>query len=263
MGYLALKRQLSRLQSKLSSQEGASITYALLLFLVCATVSSIILAAGTAASGRISKSVDSDRRYYAVTSAARLLKDVIEKYDIRIDRITSDSSDAEKKDIYYYSPRKQNSWQPYINADVLILTMDAAEYYTGIKEKNDESQPFKISVDDDTPVVTVQEKVDTKSGSITFYLKSDEGLAQNGADSTGSGTSGTGVGSGPAFTLTMDFVPTIKKSTRKKENKDNSGDAETITTEITTISWTLKSNIVEGYHDTTKEDSNDQGSGNT
>ena len=66
---------MNRLRQKLTSQTGASITYALLLFLVCAVVSSIVLAAATAASGRMSKAAESDKRYYAVTSAAELLKD--------------------------------------------------------------------------------------------------------------------------------------------------------------------------------------------
>ncbi len=64
---------MDQLKQKLTSQSGASITYALLLFLVCAVVSSIVLAAGTAASGRISGSVGNDQRYYSVTSAADML----------------------------------------------------------------------------------------------------------------------------------------------------------------------------------------------
>lgn len=65
---------MNSLRKKLTSQSGASITYALLLFLVCAVVSSVVLAAGTAASGRMSQSVESDQRYYSVTSAAEYLK---------------------------------------------------------------------------------------------------------------------------------------------------------------------------------------------
>ena len=65
--------RLNKIRQKITSQSGASITYALLLFLVCAVVSSVVLAAGTAASGRISQSVSTDQRYYSVTSAARVL----------------------------------------------------------------------------------------------------------------------------------------------------------------------------------------------
>ena len=63
------------IRAKLRDNTGASITYALLLFLVCAVVGSVVLAAGTAAAGRMSQAVDGDRRYYAVTSAVRALKE--------------------------------------------------------------------------------------------------------------------------------------------------------------------------------------------
>ncbi len=65
------------LKRKLNNQKGASITWALLIFLVCAVVGSAVLVAGTAAAGRMSKLADSEQRYYAVTSAAGLLRDVL------------------------------------------------------------------------------------------------------------------------------------------------------------------------------------------
>ena len=64
-----------KFKQKLISSKGASITFALLLFLVCAVVGSVVLAAGTAASGRFSKLAESDARYYSVTSAVDLLRD--------------------------------------------------------------------------------------------------------------------------------------------------------------------------------------------
>ncbi len=63
---------------KLRSRRGASISFALLLFLVCAVVGSVVLVAGTAAAGRISQAAEADQRYYSVTSAAELLKGQIE-----------------------------------------------------------------------------------------------------------------------------------------------------------------------------------------
>ena len=74
---------LHKLKQKLKSQTGASITFALLLFLVCAVVGSTVLVAGTAAAGRMSKVAEMDQRYYAVNSAARLLVDLMERDEIR------------------------------------------------------------------------------------------------------------------------------------------------------------------------------------
>lgn len=69
---------LNKLQTKLRSQRGASILFALLLFLVCAAVGSVALAAGTAAAGRTIQLAKMDQRYYCVTSATELMRDSIE-----------------------------------------------------------------------------------------------------------------------------------------------------------------------------------------
>ena len=71
----------NRLANKLNSRRGASITFALMLFLVCAVVSSVVIVAGTAAAGRMSRLAESDQRYYAVTSAAKMLCDMCDSID--------------------------------------------------------------------------------------------------------------------------------------------------------------------------------------
>lgn len=81
---------MERLRAKLKSESGASITYALLLFLVCAVLSSIILVASTAASGRISNLTKTDQRYYSVTSAAELVKNEIAGKNVRITKYSDD-----------------------------------------------------------------------------------------------------------------------------------------------------------------------------
>lgn len=70
--------EMNGIRRKLRSEKGASITFALLLFLVCAVLSGVIIVAATAASGRLDQIADSDQRYYAVTSAAELLKDALD-----------------------------------------------------------------------------------------------------------------------------------------------------------------------------------------
>ena len=65
------------IKKKLNSQRGASLTFALLLFLVCAVVGSVVLVAGTAASGRLAGLADYEQRFYAVNSAAELLAEEI------------------------------------------------------------------------------------------------------------------------------------------------------------------------------------------
>ena len=81
---------------KLGSQAGASITFALLLFLVCAVISSVVIVAATAAGGRLSKLAEMDQRYYAVTSAAELLKHEIDGKTV----IVTPGKDAEGNTAY-------------------------------------------------------------------------------------------------------------------------------------------------------------------
>ncbi len=70
---------LKKISNKIRSQRGASIIFALLLFLVCAALGSAVLIAGTAAAGRAADTAKMDQHYYAVTSAAGLLKDSLSK----------------------------------------------------------------------------------------------------------------------------------------------------------------------------------------
>lgn len=67
----------NRIAQKLRSETGASITYALLLFLVCAALSAVILVAATTASGRMSNISETDQRYYSVTSACEFLAETL------------------------------------------------------------------------------------------------------------------------------------------------------------------------------------------
>ena len=82
-----MKRNVLR---KLKSNEGASLTFAILLFLVCAVIGSIVLTAGTIASGRLAEKADMDQRYYHVVSTADFLKETLDKKEVVIIRENRD-----------------------------------------------------------------------------------------------------------------------------------------------------------------------------
>lgn len=65
----------NRIIKKLRSDKGASITFGLLLFLICAIISSVVLVAGTGAAGRMSGMSKTEQRYYSVSSTAKLITD--------------------------------------------------------------------------------------------------------------------------------------------------------------------------------------------
>lgn len=69
---------MNRLRQKLNSRSGASIVIALIFFLVCLTVGAVVLTAATANAGRVTRIQKEQQAYFAVRSAAELLRDEIE-----------------------------------------------------------------------------------------------------------------------------------------------------------------------------------------
>lgn len=80
------------IKNKITRRDGASITFALLLFLVCSVICSVVLTAATAASGRFSRLAKNDQRYYAVTSAAGLLEQMLLEEPASIVQVTTSST---------------------------------------------------------------------------------------------------------------------------------------------------------------------------
>lgn len=74
------------IKTKLKSDRGASLMLALLLFLACAVVGSIVLGAASASSGRMADIKEYDQRYYAVKSAAQLLVDELDGQQFELER---------------------------------------------------------------------------------------------------------------------------------------------------------------------------------
>ena len=82
------------IKNKIRSRRGASISYALMLFLVAAVVGSVVLTAGTAASGRMSQIAEMDQRYYSVNSAARLLIDTLQDDTVKVEKTTAPDAEG-------------------------------------------------------------------------------------------------------------------------------------------------------------------------
>lgn len=141
------------MKRKLRSQSGASLILALLLFLVCAVVGSIVLTAGTAASGRLSEMAGMDQRYYAVTSAANMLgkelngtqvtivreKKVTDTYEANEDSFVRTGSDTE---YVFYNPDKSEETS-YFNLS--FLTQQTVYYLFGSASPELSSQDQKIT----------------------------------------------------------------------------------------------------------------------
>ena len=76
-----------KIHNVLRSQTGASISFALLLFLICTVVGALVVTAGTTSSGRLANLTKMDQRYFSVTSAANLLADELNNQSVTITRV--------------------------------------------------------------------------------------------------------------------------------------------------------------------------------
>lgn len=75
---------MNKVQRKLCDRSGATLTVALLFFIMCAAAGSVILAAATTSTGRLAELQASDQNYYAVVSAAKLIRDEIDGQTISV-----------------------------------------------------------------------------------------------------------------------------------------------------------------------------------
>lgn len=133
---------MSAIKKKLRSQRGASITFALLLFLVCAIISSVIIVASTASAGRMSQLATMDQRYYAVNSTAELLchaftvDDEGKPFEVTVNYTKTDAGITATAD-----PSKMNDPDP--------IVIDASEAIVRAIESNPsaaETKTFEMSL---------------------------------------------------------------------------------------------------------------------
>lgn len=75
---------MNAVQRKLHDRSGATLTVALLFFIMCSAAGSVILAAATTSTGRLTELQASDQNYYAVVSAAKLIRDEIDGQTIGV-----------------------------------------------------------------------------------------------------------------------------------------------------------------------------------
>ena len=211
---------LQMLKQKLKSQTGASITFALLLFLVCAVVGSVVLTAGTAAAGRLSELAESDQRYYSVTSAAQLLRTMVEGETVTIvktEKSTDASADSLSADttgdtpylIYTINGETIDS-----SVEMDSLPKDAAYSYVLNNNGTAKTRTITLNVADYESLSTTIEETLAEDGTLTFRILSQK-------DRNGS-----------QYALSAVYTADIKKNTGS-----NAYTGEV--TEITKIGWRL------------------------
>ena len=216
---------MQKLKQKLKSQTGASITFALLLFLVCAVVGSVVLTAGTAAAGRMSELAKMDQRYYSVTSAAQLLRDTMDGKQVSVTQsfVTINGG----------TPTQQG--EKVLEGSDSPILKDAAEKLaeTSVSESGLTSKWTLNTAENAELNVKIEETL-LPDGTMTM-------LISNAADNSSGGTSG------PSYIYTLQMVFSADKTesvdSRTKEQYSSDGlKTKTVTeTKTTSITWRLNS----------------------
>lgn len=181
---------------KLRSQSGASISFALLLFLVCAVVCSIVLTSATASSGRMSRIAEVDQRYYSVTSACELLKDAIDGTTATIVEVkkykeseSEDTTSAEKNVYLFEKPAEeeiaesdytesniiQDSKGNSLNSSLIGSTIQKKaiyEYYTKTDSALSKKRSLTLKADTGYPMLetVIDEELDLTSGDLNYLV---------------------------------------------------------------------------------------------
>ena len=258
---------MNRIKHKLCSRSGASISFALLLFLVCAVLCSVILAAATAAAGRMAKIAETDQRYYAVTSAAELMKDIINNKTVTVVKVTTSTktttytngvagtpfqNEGSSSSVYLVPDKTGNEVTSadcvdgnIINDSTVFSTIpaDAAyKYYSDITptstnprftlESSDELKSALGVGNSDPLAVSIKEELD-ENGNITLTLYNTSGspftqkMVFTATVSTGSSTTTSDGAPSP---------PTVSGS-----NTTYTVETTTTETNTTTLIWTLTS----------------------
>ena len=205
-----------RIQEKLGSRKGASITFALLLFLVCAVASSVVIVAGSTAAGRMSEQARTDQRYYAVASAVELLRDDFSNKTVAVPYTVPDKTPSFQDSAVTVSstdPKKTLTAQYPLVIDVtkeliksIVAKKDSDEAFSSLALKA-ESAPEGVALDCDIEAYV------KRDGRAIFQVSNNTTAEED---------------KNKKSTLTVTFMATIS------ESKTRVGDETTYTT---TVEW--------------------------
>lgn len=160
------------IKNKLNSERGASLTFALLLFLVCAVVGSAVLVAGTAASGRMSRIAEMDQRYYSVNSAARLLIELMET-DMIYYRVEEPAGGTQSYIFYNIDQDSEEETEVKITSPTLAL--EIAEQSLGISETKEWLSLSVSGTDADASLAVKIQETLSPNGDVVFAVSNVEG----------------------------------------------------------------------------------------
>lgn len=228
---------------KLRSRRGASLSIALLLFLVCLAVASVVLAAGTAASGRLSELREADQRYYSVTSAAELVRDLVSSEPVVFEQkkliTTTESTNDDGEVTTHTSVSVQTlDWNTSVllkkatlklvfgNYLESVVNTEEAWLLSGADPTEEELETFTITPSNSN-ALPVNVRAVIKNGDLVFYFSNQ-----------------TDASDGKVFYLKMTCTPGVPyPSAAEVDPSDTS--ADTVLKRSVTVTWKKENCIIE------------------
>lgn len=176
---------MNAVQRKLHDRSGATLTVALLFFIMCAAAGSVMLAAATTSTGRLSQLQASDQNYYAVVSAAKLIRDEIDGQTIAV---------GQKETKTVTTTRTEKKETDASGAEVTVVeetTKTEYSYSTPVFEypKDTTAGTGNTSITTAGTAITSETKFDAFNGTDSFFLldalQKDQNISTEGQKRTG------------------------------------------------------------------------------
>ncbi len=137
--------------TRLKQEDGASLSLALLFFVICGVAASMILAAASATAGKMEQIPAADQKRFTVESAAAFLRDEL-KYTgntikIKEVQVINEKNSSENSDTvtYYFLGKdgtlsEENTWKKIDSSDASLLATYVKNYYVplGLDEDSEE-----------------------------------------------------------------------------------------------------------------------------
>ena len=221
-----MEAMIKAMRRKIEDRTGASITFALLLFLVCSMVSIVVVVAGSAAAGRMSQRAETDQRYYAVTSAVELLCDDFKGKTVTVEYVKEASATTVADSVISVTGMNDADDSPLTVANYAILEDVSKKLASKIANGTGDS----TTVDNTLALSTTGVDKSSLDCTIKEYVKSDGRVIFEVSNTVGTGKTK------PVYTLQVVFEANISASSSQYTQG-----GKTMEKTVTTLVWSLNS----------------------
>lgn len=202
--------------TRLKQEDGASLSLALLFFVICGVAASMILAAASATAGKMEQIPAADQKRFTVESAAAFFRDelndtgnTIKIKEVQVINERNSESNSDKVTYYYVGKNEilsdETTWQNIDSSDASLLATYVKDYYVplGLDEDSEEetedsdnlensdgsadsadSENSDGSADPEDEIVNEDAGSESKDKSRVFMISVNVEDAQKGEDQT-------------------------------------------------------------------------------